>query len=84
MVLDSRTIPLLPQLILGDVDGDGVVSIFDVTCIQRHLAEIPVYAYNETAADTDGDGEVTIFDATDIQRYLAEFPCFTGIGNPIS
>lgn len=82
----NRTFMLIEDepTVLGDVDGDGVVSIFDVTCIQRHLAEIPVYAYNETAADTDGDGKVTIFDATDIQRYLAEFPCFTGIGNPIS
>ena len=69
---------------LGDVDGDGAVSIIDATCIQRHLAEIPVYAYNEKAADTDGDGEVTILDATGIQRYLAELPCFAGIGNPIS
>ena len=84
MVLDSRTIPLLPQLILGDVDGDGAVSIIDATCIQRHIAEIPVYAYIETAADTDGDGEVTILDATSIQRYLVKSPCFTGIGSPIS
>ena len=83
-VIYFRTIPLLPQLVLGDVDGDGVVSIIDATCIQRHLAEIPVYAYIETAADTDGDGEVTILDATGIQRYLAELPCFTGIGNPFS
>ena len=84
VVLDSRTIPLLPQLILGDVDGDGVVTIIDATCIQRHLAEIPIYSYNETAADTDGDGKVTILDATSIQRYLAELPCFAGIGSPIS
>ena len=84
VVLDSRTIPLLPQLILGDVDGDGVVSIIDATCIQRYLAEILIYSYNETAADTDGDGKVTILDATSIQRYLAELPCFAGIGSPIS
>lgn len=76
--------PLLPQLVLGDVDGDGEVSIIDATCIQRHLAELAVISYNEIAADADGDGEVTILDATSIQRYLAELPCFAGIGNPIS
>ena len=29
--------------ILGDVDGDGEVSIIDATCIQRHLCQLPVY-----------------------------------------
>ena len=83
-VVESQIIPKITQYILGDVDGDGGVSIIDATCIQRHLAEIPVYSYNETAADADGDGEVTILDATGIQRYLAELPCFIDIGNPIS
>lgn len=69
---------------LGDVDGDGDVSIIDATCIQRYLAEIPVYAYNEEAADTDGDGSVTIIDATCIQRYLVQLACPEGIGDPIS
>lgn len=30
--------------ILGDVDGDGEVSIIDATCIQRYLCQLPVYA----------------------------------------
>jgi len=69
---------------LGDVDSDGSVSIIDATCIQRHLASLPVVFYNESAADTDGDGSVTIIDATCIQRYLAQLPCPAGIGDPIS
>ena len=68
---------------LGDVDGDGSVSIIDATCIQRHLASLPVAFYNESAADTDGDGSVTIIDATCIQRWLASLPCPNGIGEPI-
>lgn len=62
----------LPQTLIGDVDGDGEVTIIDVTSIQRHLVDIPVKAYNESAADADGDGIVTIFDATLIQRLLIE------------
>lgn len=71
-------------IVLGDVDGDNDVSIIDATCIQRHLAEIPVYAYNEAAADTDGDEIVTILDATWIQRFLVGSACPAGIGDPIS
>lgn len=69
---------------LGDVDGDGVVSIIDATCIQRHLASIPVFFYKEAAADTDGDGSVTILDATYIQRWLANLKSNDNIGKPIS
>ena len=71
-------------LTLGDVDGDSDVTIVDATCIQRHLAELAVISYNETAADADGDGEVTIMDATAIQRFVAELPTHDGIGKYIS
>ena len=82
----NRTFMLIEDTptILGDVDEDGEVSIIDATLIQRHLAEIPVYAYNEAAADIDGDGSVSIIDVTYIQRYLAQLVCPTGIGEPIS
>ena len=28
------------EFVLGDVNGDGIVSISDVTAIQRHLAQL--------------------------------------------
>ena len=71
-------------IILGDVDGDGVVSILDATAIQRHLASIPTYSYIEAAADTDEDGSVSILDATMIQRWLANLQSNDNIGNPIA
>ena len=71
------------EIILGDADGDGAVSILDATAIQRTLAGLPAEAYNEAAADTDGDGEVTIFDATAIQRWLVNLPANENIGKPI-
>ena len=69
--------------ILGDVDGDGEVTIIDATYIQRVLADLPVQAYNAAAADTDRDGEVTILDATNIQRYIAGLSAPAGIGKPV-
>ena len=60
-------------VLLGDVDGDGEVSGFDVTWILRMTADMSIsIPINEKAADVDGDGEITVFDATLIQRYLAE------------
>lgn len=48
-------------------------NIFDVTAIQRHLAEMDILGDDVIQnADFDGDGEVTVFDVTNLQRYLAE------------
>ena len=69
-------------MLLGDVDGDGTVTILDATAIQRYLAALPT-TFIETAADADGDGGVTILDATAIQRWLASMNAPKGIGQPI-
>ena len=70
--------------ILGDVDGDGDVSVADATYIQRILAEIEIPFYLEKeVSDVDGDGEVTIIDATFIRRWLVNLPAPEGIGEQI-
>ncbi|MBQ1639163.1 MAG: Ig-like domain-containing protein, partial [Ruminococcus sp.] len=59
---------------IGDADGDGTITIGDVTLIQQFAAEIAAQdAIQTTAADVNRDGVVSIDDATIIQRYLAEF-----------
>ena len=64
---------------IGDVTGDGRISIRDVTAIQRHLANINTLSGKQLrAADVDGNGKVTIDDATHLQRYLAEFDVTIG------
>ena len=72
---------LLDGVLLGDVKGDGNVSINDVTLIQRYLAELEtlqgIYLY---AADVNQDGNVDIDDATTIQMYLAEYDLQYPIG----
>lgn len=59
-------------VIIGDADGDGEVTIPDVTAIQRKLADLATPSFDERAADVDKDG-LDITDATKIQRYLAKF-----------
>ena len=60
--------------LVGDADGDGVLTIVDATAIQRVLASLPVSSFDDKAADVDADGTVTIIDATCIQRMLAGLP----------
>ena len=59
------------QIVPGDADDDGDVTVLDVTYIQRYEADIDLPSPLSTDnADVDGDGEVSIIDATLIQRYL--------------
>lgn len=60
--------------VLGDVDGDGVLTITDATFIQRKLAgfEIP-FEIDEETADMDGNGKVDLIDATLIMYRLIRF-----------
>ena len=70
--------------LLGDVDGDGVVTITDATYIQRVLASIPIpFELDERLADTDGDNFITVLDTTYIQRWLAGLGSNPNIGMPI-
>ncbi len=62
-----------PELIIGDVDDDGRVTIIDATFIQRHIAQLTTIDVDRLeCADTDKDGKVSIIDATMIQRFIAQ------------
>lgn len=62
-----------PGVIVGDVDGDGVVTILDATYLQKYLAEYDDFSNVKLeAADINGDGLITIVDATLIQNMLAK------------
>ena len=58
---------------LGDVIGDGYITVADATLVQQHAAELITLTDTALlAADTNKDGYVTVVDATLIQRYAAE------------
>ncbi len=58
--------------VCGDIDGDGELSVYDATIIQRYEAGMTVKSDAEMIlhADVNGDGVTDVFDATYVQRYL--------------
>lgn len=62
----------LAQPLLGDVNGDGVLTVTDSTLIQKHCAEFLKFTDEEIAiADINKNGKIDIGDATAIQRIVA-------------
>ncbi len=74
------------EMLLGDVTGDGAVTIDDVTRLQSYLTEysVPNVSRIRSCGDVNGDGRIDVNDITDIQRYLAEVEAPAGIGAPIA
>ncbi|MCD8026694.1 MAG: dockerin type I repeat-containing protein [Clostridiales bacterium] len=58
-----------PVLVYGDVDLDGVVTVADVTLVQKASALLVTLTDEQTVlADVNGDGRVSVLDATCIQK----------------
>ena len=61
------------QILIGDTDLNGAISIADATTIQQHIVEMVTLTDDSlTAADVNKDGSVNIKDATAIQCYLVD------------
>ena len=73
------------EILIGDADLSGDVSILDATAIQRYLAMLENFdSVAMQAADSDQDEEVTVLDATLIQRYLADLKdANSHVGEPL-
>ena len=74
--------------LLGDVNGDGKVSIRDATLIQMYLASFAealefMSEDNLICADVNEDGSVNILDATMIQKYRVGMDTHTRIDSYI-
>lgn len=71
--LEKSTEVTVPNIKLGDVDGNGEINIMDATAIQLHIASIKILTPDELSrSDTDGTGDITIMDATRIQLFIAQ------------
>ena len=59
--------------IIGDVNGDGRVTVEDATLIQRRGIELEKFdETQEKLGDVNRDGRISILDVTCVQKYLAE------------
>ncbi len=67
------------QLIIGDINDDGDVSLADVTLLLKHLASWDV-TINSIAADANADNAVNLADVTLLLKYLAGWD--VTLGNP--
>ena len=57
--------------IIGDVDGNGVISVADATLIQKYLADLTEFTDSQIeVADVNGDGAINVWDATAVQQML--------------
>lgn len=69
---------------LGDVDGNGKLSLFDVLSIQKHMAKINILNGDPLlAADIDANGEINSLDAMYLQKYFANISITYEIGYPV-
>ena len=58
--------------IIGDVDGDGVVTYDDAQIIFDYVAGIGSMTQEELkSADVDGDGRVTVADAVQVFHFAS-------------
>ncbi len=48
--------------ILGDIDGDGDISVYDAVLIRSAVLKESIPLNTQAAADVNGDGEVTVTD----------------------
>jgi hypothetical protein len=61
----------IPNIVYGDVDGDGMITPFDATLVLQHIVGmVTLEGRALKAADTDHDGRITPFDATLILQYI--------------
>ncbi len=60
-----------PEVMIGDTNSDGRITILDLAKIQMHLLKVKtLYGDNLTAADINKDGKVTIVDLARVQMHL--------------
>lgn len=51
-----------PEVLIGDVNGDGKVTITDVACMVNFVIKADTTGLNKKAADANGDDKVTVTD----------------------
>lgn len=62
-----------PKGIIGDANGDNLISIKDATLIQKSIASLETLSEDaKLLGDVNGNGRIDIKDATCIQKFIAK------------
>ena len=68
------------DVILGDVNNDRKIDVFDLCLMKQKLVSSKTTSINKTAADVNADGVIDVKDIMEIQQFLlAERDSFTGM-----
>lgn len=59
------------EKLLGDIDGDGMITSDDVTQLQKYLIRMDGITIDESVADVNYDKAINVVDATMIQLIVA-------------
>lgn len=60
-----------PSAKIGDVDGDGEVTVMDATLVQKYIVSLETLTDSQlNVANVNGDGEISVIDATQIQKIV--------------
>lgn len=72
ILISSSVIPASASIQMGDVNGDGIINVMDVTLIQKKLSQvITTEKYYSKYSDFDRSGSTNVADATTLQKYIA-------------
>lgn len=70
---------------LGDVDGDGRITVRDATTVQKSLSGIVTLdPLSKKLADVDGNGKVVIKDVSTLQKWLSGRKVTYAIGKTVT
>lgn len=59
------------SMVLGDVDGDGEITVIDATLVQKAVVNLTKLSTKQKiCADANEDGIISVIDATDIQQIV--------------
>ena len=71
--------------LLGDVDGNGRITVRDATTIQKSLSGMEILdPLSKKLADVDGNGKVVIKDVSTLQKWLSGRKVTYAIGKTVS
>lgn len=66
----SRPESNMAEVLLGDVNGDGKITLTDVSVLKNYLTGQQVSKFNEINADMNGDGNVSITDLSLLKNAI--------------